>query len=77
MPIAAVAASGYVAAHASSITSAATKKLVDANSLLDSYHTVFWVAAGIYAVVAVLCALLLRSGVAIPKDGSEPAAVPA
>jgi hypothetical protein len=31
---------------------------------------VFWVAAGIYAGVAVLCALVLRSGVAIPKDGS-------
>jgi EmrB/QacA subfamily drug resistance transporter len=68
--IAAVVASGYVTAHAASITSAAGKQLVEANSLLDSYHTVFWVAAGIYAGVAVLCALVLRSGVAIPKDGS-------
>jgi EmrB/QacA subfamily drug resistance transporter len=68
--IAAVAASGYIASHAASITSAATKQLVQANSLLDSYHTVFWVAAAIYAGVAVLCALVLRSGVAIPKDGS-------
>jgi EmrB/QacA subfamily drug resistance transporter len=73
--IAAVAASGYVAAHASSITSAASRQLVEANSLLNSYHTVFWVAAGIYASVAVLCGLLLRSGVAIPRDGSEPVAV--
>jgi EmrB/QacA subfamily drug resistance transporter len=75
--IAAVVASGYVAAHAASVTSAAAKQLVTANSLLDSYHTVFWVAAGIYAGVAVLCGLLLRSGIAIPKDGSDPVAVPA
>jgi EmrB/QacA subfamily drug resistance transporter len=68
--IAAVAASGYVAAHAASITNAASKQLVAANSLLSSYHTVFWVAAAIYAGVAVLCAVVLRSGVAIPKDGS-------
>ncbi len=75
--IAAVVASGYITAHAASITSAASKQLVEANSLLGSYHTVFWVAAGIYAGAAVLCALLLRSGVAIPKDGSgsEPVAV--
>jgi EmrB/QacA subfamily drug resistance transporter len=73
--IAAVAASGYVAAHASSVTSEATRQLVEANSLLNSYHTVFWVAAGIYAGVAVLCGLLLRSGIAIPRDGSEPVAV--
>jgi EmrB/QacA subfamily drug resistance transporter len=68
--IAAVAASGYVAAHAASITNAASKQLVTANSLLSSYHTVFWVAAAIYAGVAVLCAVVLRSGVAIPKDDS-------
>ena len=68
--IAAVAASGYITAHAASITNAASKQLVTANSLLSSYHTVFWVAAGIYAGVAVLCALVLRSGVAISKDGS-------
>jgi EmrB/QacA subfamily drug resistance transporter len=73
--IAAVAASGYVAAHAASVTNAATRQLVEANSLLNSYHTVFWVAAGIYAGVAVLCGLVLRSGVAIPRDGSEPVAV--
>ena len=71
--IAAVVASGYITAHASSITSAAAKQLVEANSLLDSYHTVFWVAAGIYAGVAVLCGLLLPSGIAIPEDGAEAA----
>ncbi len=77
--VAAVVASGYITAHAASVTSAASKQLVEANSLLDSYHTVSWAAAGIYAGVAVLCALLLRSGVAIPRDGSgsEPSAAAA
>jgi EmrB/QacA subfamily drug resistance transporter len=71
--IAAVVASGYIATHAASITSAAGKQLVAASSLLQSYHTVFWVAAGIYAGAAVLCAVVLRSGVAIPTDGdAEP-----
>jgi EmrB/QacA subfamily drug resistance transporter len=72
--IAAVAASGYITAHASSVTSAASKQLVEANALLNSYHTVFWVAAGIYAGCAVLCALLLRSGISVPSGDSEPAA---
>jgi EmrB/QacA subfamily drug resistance transporter len=69
--IATTAAAGYVASHAAQITSAASKQLVEANSLLQSYHVVFWVAAGIYAGVAVLCGLLLRSGVAIPQEGSD------
>ncbi|HEX4094707.1 MAG TPA: hypothetical protein VHZ33_38820, partial [Trebonia sp.] len=56
------------------ITSAASKQLVGANALLNSYHTVFWVAAGIYAGCAVLCALLLRSGISVPSGDSEPAA---
>jgi EmrB/QacA subfamily drug resistance transporter len=73
--IATTAAATYVAAHAASITSAAGKRLVEAHALLNSYHTVFWVAAGIYAGAAVLCAFLLRSGIAIPTDDPEPAAV--
>jgi EmrB/QacA subfamily drug resistance transporter len=68
--IAAVVASSYITSHAASIASAADKQLVQANALLGSYHTVFWVAAGIYAGAAVLCALVLRSGVAIQQDGS-------
>jgi uncharacterized membrane protein len=68
--IAAVVASSYITSHAASIASAAGKQLVQANALLDSYHTVFWVAAAIYAGAAVLCALVLRSGVAIERDGS-------
>jgi EmrB/QacA subfamily drug resistance transporter len=73
--IAATVAAGYVTSHAAEITSAASKQLVVANSLLQSYHVVFWVAVGIYAGVAVLCGLLLRSGVAIPQEGSETVAV--
>jgi len=41
---------------------------------------VFWVAAGIFAGAAVLCALLLRSGLALADgeaDGDLAAAVPA
>jgi len=72
--IAAVAASGYITAHAAAITGAASKQLVEANALLNSYHTVFWVAAGIYAGCAVLCGLLLRSGIAIAGGDSEPRA---
>ena len=73
--IAAVTASGYIATHAADVTSAASKQLVVANSLVSSYHTVFWVAGGIYVGAAVLCGLLLRSGIATPRDGStEPMA---
>jgi EmrB/QacA subfamily drug resistance transporter len=73
--IATTVAAGYVTAHAASVTSAASRQLVEANSLLQSYHTVFWVAAGIYVGCAVLCGLLLRSGIAIPREGSQPVAV--
>jgi EmrB/QacA subfamily drug resistance transporter len=70
--LAAVAASSYVASHAASAATTAGKKLLEANSTLTSYHTVFWIAAAIFAGCAVLCAAVLRSGVAIPKDGAEP-----
>jgi EmrB/QacA subfamily drug resistance transporter len=69
--IAATAAASYLVAHAASITSAATKQLTVANSLIHSYHLVFWVAAAIYAGAAVLTALLLRSGVAIPRESRQ------
>ena len=68
--IAATAATGYVTAHAASITSSASKQLVVANGLIHSYHVVFWVGAAVFAGAAVLCALLLRSGVAIPREGA-------
>jgi EmrB/QacA subfamily drug resistance transporter len=73
--IAATAAAGYVTAHAASITSAASRQLVVANSLIHSYHLVFWVAAAIYAGAAVVTALLLRPGVALPQDSNEAMAV--
>jgi EmrB/QacA subfamily drug resistance transporter len=73
--IAATAAAGYITAHAASVTSAAGKQLVEANGLIHSYHVVFWVAAGIYVGAAVITALLLRSGVAIPRQGSAAPAV--
>ncbi len=68
--IAATAATSYITAHAASITSAAGKQLVTANGLIHSYHVVFWVAAGIYLGAAVLTGLLLRSGVAIPRESA-------
>jgi EmrB/QacA subfamily drug resistance transporter len=73
--IAATAAASYITAHAASITSSASRQLVAANGLIHSYHVVFWVAAGIYAAAAVLTARLLRSGVAIPREGSAAPAV--
>jgi EmrB/QacA subfamily drug resistance transporter len=71
--IAATAATGYIAAHAASATSAAAKGLVAQNGLIHSYHVVFWVAAGVFAVAAVLTALVLRSGVAIPRESAQTA----
>jgi MFS family permease len=75
--IAATAAASYITAHAASITSSASKQLVQANGLIHSYHVVFWVAAAIYGVAAVVCALVLRSGVAIPRASSPAPAVDA
>jgi EmrB/QacA subfamily drug resistance transporter len=73
--IAATAATGYATAHAASITSSASKQLVQANALIHSYHVVFWVAAGVFIVASVLAALVLRSGVAIPREGAAAPAV--
>ncbi len=69
--IAATAAAGYITAHAASVTSAAARQLVVANSLIHSYHIVFWVAAGIYVGAAALTALLLRPGVALPSGAPQ------
>ena len=72
--IATTAAASYVTAHAASITRV-SKQLVEANALLSSYHTVFWVAAGVFAGAAVICSLLLRSGIAMIEEDAESAAV--
>ena len=69
--IAATAAASYAVAHAASITSAASKQLVEANAVIHGYHVVFWVAAAIYVGAAVLTGLLLRPGVAIPRQGQD------
>jgi EmrB/QacA subfamily drug resistance transporter len=69
--IAATAATGYVTAHAASLTSSAAKQLVEANAVVHSYHVVFWVAAAVFAGAAVLTALVLRPGVAIPRENAE------
>ena len=73
--IAAVVASSYITAHAASAATAAGRQLLTANATLNSYQTVFWVAAGIYAGAAVITALLLRNEIAIPKDGPAPVAL--
>jgi hypothetical protein len=73
--IAATAAAAYITAHAASITSAASKQLVEASAVIHSYHVVFWIAAGIYAGSAVLTGLLLRSGVAIPRNADDSTSV--
>jgi EmrB/QacA subfamily drug resistance transporter len=68
--IAATAATGYVAAHAAALTTSAGKQLVEANGVVHSYHVVFWVAAAIFAGAAVVTAIVLRPGVAIPRENA-------
>jgi EmrB/QacA subfamily drug resistance transporter len=73
--IAATTAASYLTAHAAQITSTASRQFVTASALIDSYHVVFWIAAGVYAVAAVITALVLRSGVAIPRNTQDPSSV--
>jgi EmrB/QacA subfamily drug resistance transporter len=54
--IAASAATAYVAAHGAS-------RSVQAVAAVHSYTVTFWVSAGVFLGAAVICALLLRSGV--------------
>jgi hypothetical protein len=54
--LAATAATTYLHTHAPS-------KLALAQATMSSYTTAFWWSAGIYALGAVVCGLLLRSGV--------------
>ncbi len=58
--IAATAAATYVTAHAGQQPT----DLVQANAAIHSYTTAFWWAAAIFAIGAVLSAIVLRSGVA-------------
>jgi predicted MFS family arabinose efflux permease len=68
--IAATAASSYATAHAWSTRSL---DLLQANAAIHSYTTAFWWAAGIFALGAVVTALVLRPGV--PQLSSEAAVV--
>ena len=73
---AAASAGGQAAAlKASAQAAGAAKQLLEANALLNSYHIVFWVAAGIFFGAAVLTLALLRSGLAIPRSDDEAVAV--
>jgi EmrB/QacA subfamily drug resistance transporter len=73
---AAASAGGQAAAlKASAQAAGAAKQLLEANALLNSYHIVFWVAAGIFFGAAALTLALLRSGLAIPRSDDEAVAV--
>jgi hypothetical protein len=72
--IAATAAASYITAHAAAAhASTQAAQLVTASAVIHSYHVVFWVATAVYAGAAVVTALLLRSGVAIPRESGAPA----
>jgi EmrB/QacA subfamily drug resistance transporter len=64
--IAAGAAAGYVTAHGPG-------RIVLAQAQVHSYTVAFWVAAGIFVAAAVVCALVLPSGVPRPVEGQATA----
>jgi len=64
--IASTAAATYVASHLSQPAA-----LLRANAAVHSYITAFWWAAGVFALAAVLTAVLLRSGVAQTSAANE------
>lgn len=64
--IAASAAASYVGAHLASGATKSGAQLVQANAAIHSYTTTFWWAAGIFAVGAVIAALVLRPGIPQP-----------
>jgi MFS family permease len=61
--IAASALSSYLVTHG-------TSPLAQANAAVHSYVVAFWVSAAIFAAAAVICGLVLRSGVLIQRSGS-------
>jgi hypothetical protein len=64
--IAASALSSYLVTHG-------TSQLAEANGAVHSYVVAFWVAAGIFAGAAVICGVVLRSGVLVQSgDGAAP-----
>jgi EmrB/QacA subfamily drug resistance transporter len=72
--IATSAASAYAAAHLAQARTPASVALLRANAAIDSYTTAFWWAAGIFAVGAVIAAVVLRPGIPQP-DPDAPAGV--
>jgi EmrB/QacA subfamily drug resistance transporter len=64
--IAAAAASAYATAQGAQAKSAAGLQLVQANAAIHSYTTAFWWAAAIFALGALVSALVLRPGIAAP-----------
>jgi hypothetical protein len=61
--IGASAASAYAAAHISEGSTKSGLQLLQANSAIHSYTVAFWWAAAIFAVGAVLSAIVLRPGI--------------
>jgi hypothetical protein len=64
--IAATAASTYASSHLALASTKSGAQLLQANAAIHSYTTAFWWAAGIFAIGAVLVALVLRSGIPQP-----------
>jgi hypothetical protein len=69
--LAASAVSSYISSHIGHGPAA----LVQANAAIHSYTTAFWVAAAVFAGAAVVCAFLLRSGIAQADSDAVPALV--
>jgi MFS family permease len=66
--IAASALSSYLVTHG-------TGPAAQAQGAVHSYVVAFWVSAAIFAGAAVVCALVLRSGVLIHRQGADAAPV--
>jgi len=64
--IAASALSSYLVTHG-------TSPAAQAGAAVHSYVVAFWVSAGIFAGAAVVCALVLRSGVLTQRRGGDAA----
>jgi EmrB/QacA subfamily drug resistance transporter len=61
--IAASAGASYASSHVAEATKAGGAQLLQANAAIQSYTTAFWWASAIFALGAVLTAIVLRSGI--------------
>jgi EmrB/QacA subfamily drug resistance transporter len=73
--IAATAATTYASSHLASVTSPAGAALVQANAAIHSYTTAFGWAAAIFALGAVITAIVLRPGIPQPDPEATGAVV--